>query len=369
MKFSCTQENLISGLNLVSHVAGRSASLPILSNILLRTTKSGLELVATNLEVAVITTVRGKVEADGAITVQGRLIADVVGLFPHERVDVSLEGTTLTLVCGKQRTTMHGMTVDEFPVIPEVEQGSSTVLVATDLEATLSQVVFAVNAEESRPEISGVYFEQSSRGVVVVGTDSYRLAERIVETTTQTTDRRMIVPLRTVQEVARVAGASKDVGEVEVISNDTQVVWKFGETKVVSRLVAGQYPDYQQLIPKEFSTSATIQRDDLIRAVRAAGLFVRAGVNDVRLVIDPQSSLLRVASANSQLGENQTEVNITKATGELVEITFNYRYLLEGLQAMRESEVSIELVNDKRPGVFKPVGNQSYLYIIMPIRQ
>ncbi len=369
MKFSCTQENFTSGLGLVAHIAGRSASLPILNNILLRTTKVGLELVATNLEVAIITVVRGKVESEGAITVQGRLLADLVGLFPHERVDITLEGTNLMLVCGKHRTVIRGLPTDEFPVIPELEQGSVVHLPRVELEVALSQVAFAVNAEESRPEISGVYMEQGQRGVVVVGTDSYRLAERTVVGDKQTQEQHFIIPLRAVQEVVRVAGASGEKDVVEVLVNDTQVVWKFGESRVISRLVAGQYPDYQQLVPHEFSSSATILRDDLVRAVRGASLFVRSGVNDVKLALDPGAKSLKVTSANSQLGENATELTVQSASGEPVEIAFNYRYLLEGLQAMKSNEVSLQLVSDKRPGVFRPVGDASYLYLIMPIRQ
>lgn len=368
MKFSCTQENLTSGLGLVAHVAGRSASLPILNNILLRTTKGGLELVATNLEVAIVTTVRGKVERDGALTVQGRLLTELVGLLPRERVDLVVEGTNLTLVCGKRRTVIHGLPVDDFPVIPELEDGQRTSIPVAELEQALSQVTFAVNPEESRPEISGVYVEQGARGLVVVGTDSYRLAERVLGVK-QTSEQKLLVPLRAVQEVARVAGASTEAGTAEVVANTSQALWRFGETKVISRLIAGQYPDYQQLIPHEFTTSLALPREELVRAVRAASLFARSGVNDVRLSVDPAAKVLRVASANSQLGENTTELTLTKVSGEANEIAFNYHYLVEGLQAMRSNEVSLELVNDKRPGVFKPVGEAGYLYIVMPIRQ
>ncbi len=369
MKFSCTQENFNNGLGLVAHVSSRSANLPILSNILLRTTKTGLELVATNLEVAVVTTVRGKVEGEGAITINSRLLTDSVALLPKERIDLELKGTDLVVRCGKHHTTIRGLAADDFPVIPEVTTHDGITLSAPELERALSSVVFTVNPEEGRPEIAGIYFEQSARGLVVVGTDSYRLAEYVVaEVKGKTSLAKFILPLRAAQEVARIAGMSAEV-EVEVVTNDTQVLWRFGETKIISRLMAGQYPDYQQIIPKKFATKVVAPRDELLRAVRSASLFARAGINDVRLGLAPTEHAITISSANSQLGENTVEFGSTAAEGEANEIVFNYRYILEGLQALSTSNVELEVVGPKNPGVFRPQGQSNYLYIIMPIRQ
>jgi DNA polymerase-3 subunit beta len=369
MKFSCTQENFNTGLGVVAHVASRSANLPILSNVLLKTTKSGLELVATNLEVAVVTVVRGKVEGEGAITVNSRLLNDAVSLLPKERIDLEVQGTDLTLRCGKHHTTIRGLAADDFPVIPEVAASGGAGFATTNLEEALSGVVFAVNPEEGRPEIAGVYFEQSARGLVVAGTDSYRLAEYVVENTKgKLSLEKFILPLRAAQEVLRVASTSGEA-EVQVLTNETQALWQFGETRVVSRLVAGQYPDYQQIIPKNFATKIQLSREELLRAVRSAALFARSGINDVRLGLNPDNKTLVVSSANSQLGENVVELPLTSAEGETNEVVFNYRYLLEGLQAIGESEVVLEVVGPKNPGVLKPKDSASYLYIIMPIRQ
>ena len=369
MKFSCTQENFNTGLSIVAHVSSRSANLPILSNILLRTTKVGLELVATNLEVAVVTTVRGKVDGEGAITINSRLLTDSVSLLPKERIDLDLQGTDLVLRCGKHHTTIRGVPADDFPVIPEVTAHDGITLATPELEQALSSVTFSVNPEEGRAEIAGVYFEQSARGLVVAGTDSYRLAEYVVAEVKGTSNlSKFIIPLRAAQEVARVAGVSGEA-EVEIVTNDTQALWKFGETRIISRLVVGQYPDYQQIIPKNFTTQVSVSREGLLRAVRSAALFARSGINDVRLVINPSGKTITISSANSQLGENTVELEATSASGEQNEIVFNYRYLLEGLQALATSAVELEVVGPKNPGLLKPQGLSGYLYIIMPIRQ
>lgn len=369
MKFSCTQENLYKGLSIVARVASRNNALPILNNLLLRATRTGLEVVATNLEVAILTAIRGKIEGEGTITVNSKLLTDSVALLPNERVDINLSNNDLELVCGKHHTTIRGVPADDFPVIPEVNPQGSLRLPASEFEAALNQVVFTVNAEESRPEIAGVFMGMVDGGLVVVGTDSYRLAERRVGGVVgKISAERLIIPLRTAQEVARILG-SVETEEVELVTSETQAVWQLGETRVISRLVAGQYPDYQQIIPKSFATTTKLSRDELMRAVRAASLFVRAGVNDVRLQFKIGSSQLVVSSINSQLGENTTELQLTGAQGEENEIVFNYRYLLEGLQAMPSDEVVLEVVNSKSPGLVKPTTGSGYVYIIMPIRQ
>lgn len=369
MRFSCTQENLSQCLGLVSRITGRGATLPILNNVLLRTGRSGLELVATNLEVAILTTVRGKVEREGVITVNGRLFSEAAALFPKERVDMEVEGTELRLSCGRYRTMVRGLPADDFPVIPEVPEHGGPTLAAGELSEALTQVLFAINPEESRPEIGGVYVAPHKNGLVVVGTDSYRLAERTVEAKGKLVSGPFIVPLRAAQEVARVAASAAADSDVSITTNETQAQWQIGDTKVISRLVAGQYPDYQQIIPKEFATEVKVEREELLRAVRAASLFVRSGINDIKLSFDAAAKVVEVFSTNSQLGENSIELTPSVLTGQANEIVFNYRYVLEGLQAVSSKEIQLGVVSGQQPSMFRPVGRDNYLYIIMPIRQ
>ena len=365
MKFSCTQENLNSGIQLVSRVAARGVGLPILSNILLRATQGGLELIATNLEVAVVTTIRGKVEGEGLVTIQGRLLAETIGLLPKDRVDLEVEGTNLTIRCGKSRSVIRGVAADDFPVIPEVQKGTKVSLPAAGFAQALESVLFSINPDEGRPEISGVYVGSKNDKLVLVGTDSYRLAEYTSKLNGEGFEG-FILPLRAAQEVARVVGSEPEA-TLELLVADNQALWQLGDTKVVSRLIAGQYPDYEQIIPKSFTTTAKVSKADLTQAVRAASLFVRSGINDVRLKLS-EAGAVQVSSANSQLGENLNEVG-AKVEGQDNEIVFNYRYLLDGLSAIHEDSVELSVVGPNNPGLLKPSGGQNYLYIIMPIRQ
>jgi len=367
MKFSCTQENLLKGLAVVGHVANRNSSLPILSNVLLRVVKGGLELSATNLEVGVITIVRGKGDEEGAITLQAKLATEAVAFLPKDKVEVESSGTDLVLSCGRQKATIRGLSAEDFPVIPQIDGGENITIPVDELKKTLERVLVAINPEEGRPEISGVYFSVSADRVVVVGTDSYRLAEQVINNKSKISKLEFIISFRAAQELSRILSGSE--GEVVVTINENQVLWQVGDTKITSRLIVGQYPDYQPIVPKNFNTTVVVNRDNLIQAVKAASLFARVGINDVRLVVDVEKKVIQISSANSQVGEHNAEIELTKIEGDPNEIVFNYRYLLDGLQVVGGKEIILGIVNSRDPGVIKPLEDKDYFYVIMPIRQ
>ncbi|MBI5733616.1 MAG: DNA polymerase III subunit beta [Candidatus Kerfeldbacteria bacterium] len=364
MKFLCTQDNLLVGLGAVVHIASRNTALPILNNILLKTTKAGLELAATNLEVGITTTVRGKTEKEGAITIQGKLLLDWVNLTPVEKIELEVLDGNLLITAGKRHATIRGIPSDEFPVIPEISSGIKFVSRSDELISALTCISLSVKTDEGRPEISGVLWQIKNNQLFLVGTDSYRLTEARV-TIEGGQDIQIITPLKTVQELIRVASGSQDV---QVLVNDNQILFTIDDTKIISRLVSGQYPDYQQIVPSQFINKLIIEKDELVQAVRAASLFVRAGINDIKLNYSPGGVVI-ISSANTQIGENFTEIVPVKSEGEGVEIVFNYRYFLDGLQSIVTSRVVLELNNSNSPAMIKPLERADFYYIIMPIRQ
>jgi len=371
MKLSCTKENLYKGLLITGALAGRNVSLPILNNVLLKTTNGGLTISATNLEMGIVTTTRSKVEIAGAITIQGKLFLELVSLLPNERVDLELNNLDLKVNCGGHQSVIHGLAAEDFPVIPEVAVKGSLAVGAADLSEALNQVLFAVNPNESRPEISGVLLTSGGDGkLAVVATDSYRLAEKILTSTKGYLGTgQLIVPQRTVQQLIRVINATEDLAEVEIKMGDNQVLWQVGETKVISRIITAQFPDYQQIIPKKTNTELVIDRAAYLQAVKSASLFSRGGINDVRLAVWAGKKQLQISSANSQVGEDTSAIDCHSVKGGDNEIVFNYRYLLDGLNAIPDKEVLVQIVDNNNPGLMKPVGQNDYQYIIMPIRQ
>jgi len=370
MRFTCTQENLNKGLQTVSHISGRNASLPILNNILFKIKDGQIILNATNLEIGVSCVVRGKVDEPGEFTIQAKLMTDFISLLPKQNVEVELKEDSFHINCGNHQTTIKGVDAQDFPLIPEINQSKPYIIKTSDLRNGLSQVMFSVTLDDSRPEISGVLFDFNGQKLTIAGTDSYRLAEKklSLQATPATEERKAIIPLRTLQELHRILLTDEAGEQVEIFLDDNQILFKYGEIELISRLVEGQYPDYQQIIPSDQKTKAIIKTSEFLRVVKSASLFCKPGINDVKLTFLPASSEVVVSSINSAIGENLAKVE-AKISGEDNEVVFNYRYLLDGLNNINADEVSLEIVSESAPGLLKKASDDSYLYIIMPIRQ
>ena len=381
MKFSCTQENLRQGLAIVSHIANKSVNLPILENVLIRTEEGGLKFMATNLEIAVSCNIRGKVESKGEFTVPSKLLADYVTLLPKERVDVDQTDSALTVACGTYQTRLNGIGASEFPLIPTVESDRKFAVKVNDLRKAIGQVNFAVAANESRPEISGVLFKFSNADggmqLVLAATDSYRLAEKTISVLKDDSskiedDLSVIVPARAVSEVLRILSVFKDAVDnpekLQIVVADNQIMFSYGDVQLVSRTIEGKYPDYRQLIPERFETETSVSKDDLLRAVKATSLFSRTGLNDICLKFAAGQSI-KVTANNPQTGEHSAEVD-GETSGKENGITVNHRYFIDGVNNIESEKVKLQLIDGVSPCVLRPAGDEpDYLYIVMPIRQ
>jgi DNA polymerase-3 subunit beta len=369
MKFTCTQENLSKGLSQVVHIVSRSATLPILNNVLIKAENGIIYLNTTNLEIGIKTVIRGKVEEGGEFTVQAKLLFDYISLLPKENVNFEVNEQILHINCQNYKTSIKGLAAADFPIIPEITKEKIIKIKASCLKAGLAQVIMAVSLDESRPEISGVLMNFSGKILTLVGTDSYRLAEKKVKIESDlVAEMKVIVPLKTMQEVFRVLGDGSDK-EAIIYINNSQILFQLNsEVELISRLIEGSYPDYEQIIPPKNKTAAKFNVGEMIRVVKSTSLFCKPGINDIKVVLSPAKKEMVVAAANSGIGENVARFE-AEVSGEKNEVVFNYRYLLDGLNNLDSKEGALELTNESAPGVVKSVGDDSYLYIIMPIRQ
>ena len=369
MKFTCTQENLHRGLTVVNHLAGKNTTLPILNNVLIKAENGVLELSTTNLEVGVKCQIRGKIEKEGAFTVQARLLTDYVNLLPQEAVDMEVKDAEMNVRCGKFKTKIKGVLAEDFPVIASVKPVGNVKLSLSKFKEALGQALFAVAMDETRPEISGVFFQLSGKTLVLAATDSFRLAERVIELDeTQKASTNFIVPFRTLQELNRILAENEGEDDLNIAWTDNQVAFTFSGIELISRLIEGKYPDYKQIIPSNFKTEIVFSVKEAMQLVKSAALFCRAGINDTHFVIDSAKKSLEIKSANSQVGENTAALE-GAVSGESNEIVFNYRYVLDGLQNMPTDKVRLKLIDRHNPGVFLPEGKKTdYTYIIMPIK-
>ncbi len=378
MKFACTQENLIQGLNVVSHITGKSINLPVLGNVLLKTEGGNLKLSATNLEMAVSTLVRGKTDGEGEYTVPAKLFLDFVSLLPQGKVELELNNEGLKVTAEGQETVIRGLSASEFPLIPKLAKSKGVKFKVEDLKRAIGQTVFAVSTSESRPELSGVaifFGGKSGAGkVALVATDSYRLAERVVAHSNDANESKLIIPSRTMLEVGRILSSYKDElgvpDDVEWVTTENQLVVTFGQTELISRLIEGSFPDYHQIIPERFKTNAVVDRAEFQKAVRAASLFSRQGLYDVNLKFTPSDGTVTVHSADQGTGKTSKTVH-GEIAGDSNKVTVNFKYLGDGLAAMTAPSVKLSLNDAMSPMLVLPENEkgEAYRYLVMPIRQ
>ncbi|MFH1427434.1 MAG: DNA polymerase III subunit beta [Patescibacteria group bacterium] len=377
MKFSGLQENLKQGVFVVSHVAGKNVNLPILGNIMIEAREGNIRLITTNLEMGIVYHLRGKVEKEGAYTVDSKILADYISLLPNKKINLEEKDNNLLIECENYKTKIRGQSAEEFPLIPVVDRSNYYSANIEDFKKVLSQVVFAVSSSETRLELSGVFFRFKDSSLTLAATDSYRLAEKEIKikNTQNQEEQSIIVPASTLQELIRILSGLKESGEVEggeeeikFSVSDNQIIFIVKSTELTSRLIEGQYPDYKQIIPANSRTKAIINRQEFVRAVKASSLFAKTGINDVNLDFPQGKNQIVISSASGQTGENITSLTAS-VEGADNGIIINYRYLLDGLNNIEEENVKIEIIDNNTPCILRGEKIKEYLYIIMPIKQ
>jgi DNA polymerase-3 subunit beta len=377
MKISSLQENLKLGLNAVNHIAGKNINLPILNNVLIEAKDGNIKLITTDLEIGIITTIRGKVDENGSFTVDAKVMTDFISLLPNKKIDLSKKENKLIIKSENYNTVIRGQEADEFPLIPKVDRKQNYRVVIDEFKKALAQVIFSVSTSETRIELSGVLFNFSKDRLTLVATDSYRLAEKTIKINpngAQKEDRKIIIPAKTLQELVRILSALRpedlatDKNELEICVSENQVLFSVGGVELISRLIEGQYPDYKQIIPSSSETTAIINRVEFLRAVKAAAIFSKSGINDINLDFPSAKNKIVISSASSQTGENIAELDAS-VRGKDNGMVINYRYILDGLNNILSDNIKIEIINNNTPCVVKSGKEDDYVYIIMPIKQ
>jgi len=368
MNIICLQENLKRALNIVEKIIGRNLTLPILNNILLSIENNKLKISSTNLEIGINCWIPGKIKEKGSITVPAKLINDFINNLPNEKVELKVKDKQLELKCKKFKSTLKGLNADDFPIIPKIKSQSLINIKSNLLKNSLMQVVGMASTSESRPEISGVYMKFYKNTIKLAATDSFRLAEKNIEINSkELKEQSIIIPQRTISEVIRILSEKEGQEEdVKITLASNQILFDFNSTQVISRLIDGQYPDYQQIIPSNSETEVTINRAELINNIKVASLFT-GKINDIKMFVDPKKSVIEISSKDADIGENKSKIE-AEVKGKEVEVIFNYRYILDGLNNIYSDKVVIGLNDNVKPVLIRPVGDMNYSYVVMPIK-
>jgi DNA polymerase-3 subunit beta len=373
MNVSVMQENLARGLGVVSRAVSSRATLPVLANVLLKTEESGLKLTATNLEIGINCWVPGKVEESGEITVPARLLTDLVASLPNQRIDLQLSSKdrTLKVTCGGSRSSIKGIDADEFPVVAAIGEAPATSVDGRALRDALQQVVFAAASDESRPILTGVLTKLTGDTMTLAAADNYRIAVRSLKLEKPVSpEMSIVVPARSYAELMRILPDAEAPIEITITPNKSQVLFHVEGIDLVSRLIEGQFPNYEPVIPQSHASRAVLDREAFLSGARRASIFARDSANIVKIEFGGGSSNgegVSITAHAADVGDNADALDAT-VEGSPTSIAFNARYLLDVLANLGTDEAALELSGPLAPGVVRGVGKDDYVHVIMPVR-
>jgi DNA polymerase-3 subunit beta len=374
MKVTVLQENLARGLSTVSKAVSPRSTLPVLANVLIATDEGRLRLSATNLEMGITCWIPARIDEEGSTTVPARTFSDLVSTLPSDQVLLKLEPSTQTLNVRGGTSTNDIKCIDsqEFPPMPVPDFDGAVQINVGDFREMIHQVAFAASSDEARPVLMGVLVQVDKDKLTMAAADGFRLSVRkAVLSTPSPAPISVIVPAQALKELARVATDSEEPIYMVMPKGRGQVVFRVKDVEVVSQLIDGTFPDFQQIIPRSYKSRTLVSTSSLLKACKQAEIFAREGSNVARLNIksaesEMQPSEVEISATSEETGKNETIVEAT-VDGSGLLIAFNVKFLREALEVIRTPNVALETSAPNAPGVVKPVGDDQFLHVIMPM--
>jgi DNA polymerase III subunit beta len=374
MKVTVLQENLARGLGTVSKAVSPRSTLPVLANILIATDGGRLRLSATNLELGITCWIPARIDEEGSTTVPARTFSDLIGTLPGDQVLFKLDPSTQTLNVrsGTSTTDIKCIDAQEFPPMPVPDFEGAVQINVGDFREMVHQVAFAASSDEARPVLMGVLVQVDKDKLIMAAADGFRLSVRkAVLSTPAPAPVSAIVPAQALKELARVASDGEEPIYMIMPKGRGQVVFRVKDVEVVSQLIDGTFPDYQQIIPRSYKSRTLVSTSSLLKACKQAEIFAREGSNVARFNIktaqgEMQPSEVEISATSEETGKNETIVEAT-VDGSGLLIAFNVKFLREALEVIRTPNVALETSAPNAPGVVKPVGDDQFLHVIMPM--
>ena len=373
MKVSVLQENLAHGLSIVSRAVSTRSTLPVLSNVLVATDDGRLRLSATNLELGITCWIGAKIEEEGSTTVPARTFTELVSTLSDKQVDMHLNVRTQTLNvhCGASNTDLKCIDAQEFPPIPVPDLDSGIQINVTDLKEMIQQVAFAASTDEARPILTGVLLNVKEDKITLSAADGFRLSIRNAELSSPVSRPiSAVIPARALTELARISADSEQTITMMLPPGRGQVIFHMKNVELVSQLIEGSFPDLEQLVPRKYNTRTVVSTSAFLKACKQAEIFAREGSHIARINMLPGGELqpgqVEISGQSEETGFNQTVIDAT-IEGSAQLIAFNVRFLREVLDVIKTPNVAIETTSDASPGVIKPVGEDTFIHVIMPM--
>ncbi|NJN24052.1 MAG: DNA polymerase III subunit beta [Acaryochloridaceae cyanobacterium RL_2_7] len=369
MKLVCAQETLSAKLALLSRIVPNNPSHPVLANVLFHAADGRLGLTVFDLSVGMQVWMTADVQEEGSLTLPARLLNDIVSRLPNQDIEIETDAVQVTLNCGTGQYQMQGLAADEFPALPSLSDVDPITMDATTLLDGLQTTLFAASTDESKQILTGLHLSTSGEDLEFATTDGHRLAITRCPEAAVASDMKITVPAKALKELERML--SRNPSSVMMRSDEVQVVFECSTEKGVERLscrlLEGQYPAYDQLVPREFIRIMSVERQLLINSVdRIAVLAVRKN-NIIRLKLDPAHQRLALSAEAPEFGSGEEYIP-AQITGDPLEIAFNAKYLSDGLKAMHSTEIQVQMNSETMPAVLNPLSGPKMTYLIMPIQ-
>jgi len=374
MKVNVKQPQLAHCVSMVSRAVSPRSTLPVLSNILIKTDEGRLRLSATNLELGITCWIGARIEGEGAITVPARTFTDLVSTLPSDKVILTLDNSTQTLnvKCGTSETNIKGIDAEEFPPIPEPNLEEGVPLNVTNFKEMVTQVAFSASTDEARPVLTGVLLKLDGDHITMAATDGFRISIR-EDTITNPVSRPIeaIIPARALTELARIIGSGDETVIMTFPPDRGQVIFHMDDLELASQLIEGSFPDYRAIIPQSFKTHTLLSTNGLLKACKQAEIIAREGTNVAKLNIIPETDeaspgTLEISAQSEQTGTSEVLVDAS-VDGVPLLVAFNVRFLREVLEVIKSDNVWLETNAANTPGLLHPQGDENFKHIIMPM--
>ncbi len=371
MQFSCNQDTFSKYLNITSRIVNNKPGLPILNNVLFEAVKGKVILKVTDLELSINTWIGADVKVDGKITVPAKQLSEFIDSIPEEKIDVDLDKQSFNISTENNSASFNTMPADDFPAIPVLEENQKPVVKMNkaDFVTAVNRVAFAAAKDDIKPVLTGIKVEIEGSTISFIGTDGLRLSRQVVKIEKVSEPKSMLVPVRALEELAHIVsdlGSEDEIVEFYVLGDKNQVLFKFGEVELISRLIDGEFPEYKQIIPTGYKTKLEISKNDFLNSLKVINIIARSVLGNKMILDIYKEGKLSLSATQSDLGKNQSNISC-KTEGEDIKIAFSAKLLSDVLNHIDSEDIVFECSEPVRPGVFKIKGDEDFIHLVMPM--
>lgn len=362
MHFLSQKKSLLNAISIVQKAVSSKTTLPILKGISIEALSNHLKFIATDLEIGIEHITESNIIEEGSVVVDARLFSEIVRKLPDSEVEVYVKDQQMIISCENSKFKIHFYPADEFPELPTIQQHSTYEINNSLFKNMIRQTAFATSQDEMKPVFTGVLVEIQDNVLNLVALDGYRLAIKKVDILEEQNNK-AIIPAKTLNEISRIMDDSEDT--IYMTLSEKHALFTFGQTKLISRLLEGEFINYKQIIPKEYKTKIKVKTAFLLDSVERAALISREGKNNpIKFIITDNQLII---TSNSEVGNVQEEIQI-ELEGEDLNIAFNSKYLIDVLKIIEDEYLYIEFMTSINPGLIKPEEDINYQYLILPVR-